>query len=116
MSPHESLCRHLNRPAWIATPSSLNRSGRFRQSFTSLISLFFTLHSGIYFIQQLDKGNLRLCLSFPEVEMFAQLEECGQPGFQLDFRRSVLVFSQSLDEMTQAQSLDLLQVQFPAAP
>jgi len=47
--------------------------------------------------------------------MFAKLEQGGHPGFQLDFRGSVLVFSQSLDEMTQAQSFDELQVHVPTA-
>ena len=42
--------------------------------------------------------------------MIAQLEQGRHPGFELDFRASVLVFSQSLDEMTQAKSLNLLQV------
>ena len=47
--------------------------------------------------------------------MVAKLEQGGYPGFQLDVRGSVLVFSQSLDEMTQAQSFDELQVHLPTA-
>ena len=44
--------------------------------------------------------------------MFAKLDQGGQLGFQLDVLRSVLVDSQSLDDMTQAQSLDQLEVHF----
>src|SRR5208337_905082 len=86
---------------------------------SSFISSFFTLQLVILFTQtfgQLDQGKLRLSFTFPEFVMVAELEQRGHPGFQLDFRASVLVFSQSLDEMTQAQSLDLLQVHLPIAP
>ncbi len=47
--------------------------------------------------------------------MVAKLEQGGHSGFELDFRRSVLVSSQSLDEMTQAQLLDEIQVHLPIA-
>ena len=47
--------------------------------------------------------------------MFAKLEQGGHPGFQLDVRGSVLVDSQSLDEMTQAQSFDQLHIHFATA-
>ena len=50
-----------------------------------------------------DQGDLRLRFTFEEVEMFAKLDQGRQPGFQLDVRGSVLVDSQSLDEMTQAE-------------
>jgi len=47
--------------------------------------------------------------------MVHELEQGRHPGFQLDFRRSVLVFSQSLDEMTQAQLSDEIQIHLPIA-
>src|SRR5208337_5473924 len=98
--------------------SLLNSSGRSRQRFSRLVISFFTLQLVVLFLQtfgQFDQGELRLRFTFPEVVMFAKLEQGGHPGFQLDFRGSVLVFSQSLDEMTQAQSFDELQVYLPTA-
>jgi len=47
--------------------------------------------------------------------MFAELDEGGRLGFQLDVLGSVLVDSQSLDEMTQAQPFDQLQVHLATA-
>ena len=64
---------------------------------------------------QIDQGDLRLRFTFPELVMFTKLEQGGHLGFQLDVLGSVLVDSQSLDEMTQAQSFDQLQVHFAAA-
>ncbi len=62
-----------------------------------------------------DQGDLRLRFAFEEVVMFAKLDQGGQPGFQLDVRGSVLVDSHPLDEMTQVQSFDQLQVHFANA-
>src|SRR5208283_4198421 len=59
---------------------------------------------------QFDQGDLRLRFTFPEVVMFAKLDQGGRLGFQLDVLGSVLVDSHSLDEMTQAQSFDQLQI------
>jgi len=42
--------------------------------------------------------------------MFAKLDQGGRLGFQLDVLGSVLVDSHSLDEMTQAQSFDQLEI------
>jgi len=47
--------------------------------------------------------------------MFTKLDQGGQLGFQLDVLGSVLLDSHSLDEMTQAQSFDQLQVHFANA-
>jgi len=47
--------------------------------------------------------------------MFAELDQGGHLGFQLDVLGSVLVDSQSLDEMTQAQSFDQLQIHLDSA-
>src|SRR5208282_1951837 len=44
-----------------------------------------------------------------------KLDQGGQLGFQLDVLGSVLVGSHSLDEMTQAQSFDELQIHFANA-
>ena len=76
------------------------------------------MHLLIFFTQtfrQLDKGKLRLRFDFPEVVMIAKFEEGRHPGFQLDFRGSVLVGSQPLDEMAQAQPFDEIQVHLPTA-
>src|SRR5271157_2001912 len=112
---HRSFCRDQ----WGGRfkYSLLNSSGRFRQDFSRLIISFFTLLLLILFLQtfgQFDQGELRLRFTFPEVVMFAELEQGGHPGFQLDVRGSVLVGSQSLDEVTQAQSFDQPQVHLHA--
>jgi hypothetical protein len=98
----------------------LNISGLFRHCFSRLFNRFVTLarHVRIVVLQtlgQLDQGELRLRLALPEVVVFPQLDQGGCPGFQLDFGGSVLVFSQSLDEMTQTQSFDAFEVDLPIA-
>src|SRR5271157_3687117 len=113
---HRSFCRDQ----WGGRfkYSLLNRSGRSRQNFSRFIISFFTLLLLILFLQtfgQFDQGELRLRFTFPEVVMFAELEQGGHLGFQLDVLGSVLVDSQSLEEMTQAQSFDQLQVHLDSA-
>src|SRR5271157_41314 len=113
---HRSICR--DQQGGRFKYSLLNSSGRSRQNFSRLIISFFTLLLLILFLQtfgQFDQGELRLRFTFPEVVMFAELEQGGHPGFQLDVRGSVLVGSQSLDEVTQAQSFDQPQVHPPCA-
>ncbi len=62
-----------------------------------------------------DQGDLRLRFTFEDVVIFAEFEQGRHPGFQLDFRGPVLVFSQSLDDVTQAQPFDDPQVHLPGA-
>jgi len=62
-----------------------------------------------------DQGDFLLLYAFPKLVMFAELDQGGRLGFQLDVLGSVLVDSQSLDEMTQTQLLDQLQVQLATA-
>ncbi len=64
---------------------------------------------------QVDQGDLRLRFTFPELVMLAKLDQGGRLGFHLDVLGSVLVDSQSLDEMTQVQSFGQLQVYVAAA-
>jgi len=47
--------------------------------------------------------------------MFTKLDQGGHPGFQLDVLGAVLVDSEPLDAMTQAQSFDQSQIQLDFA-
>src|SRR5271157_2281945 len=90
---HRSICR--DQQGGRFKYSLLNSSGRFRQDFSRLIISFFTLLLLILFLQtfgQFDQGELRLRFTFPEVVMFAALEQ-----------------------VTQAQSFDQPQVHPPCA-
>ncbi len=98
--------------------SSLNRSGWSWQSSSRSVISSIASQVLIPFPQtfgQFDQADFRRRFTVPEVVIFAKLDQGGPLGFELGALDAVLVDSQLLDEMTQAQSFGQLQVHFDPA-